>query len=126
MKYAELFKEKLEQFNVPCYLVNSGWSGGRYGTGERMSIKTTRACLDAIYDGSINNTSFRKDGVFKFDVPDSLPGVDSKILDPRNTWANKDDYDKQYKELGNMFAKNFKIYGADAKGFEEYGPTLSE
>ena len=125
MKYAELFKEKLEEFNVPCYIVNTGWSGGKYGVGKRMKIKETRACINAIFDGSINNVEFRKDKVFEFEVPKTLNGVDSKILDPRNTWDDKDAYDRQYNELGGMFAKNFEIYANDAKEYEGFGPVAT-
>lgn len=122
MEYAKLFKEKLEQHKVPVYLVNTGWSGGAYGTGKRMSIKTTRSCINAIFDGSIDKAEFRKDNVFLFDVPTALPNVDSNILDPRNTWSDKNAYDKAYQDLGNMFADNFKIYAQDASEYAGAGP----
>lgn len=124
MEYAKLFKQKLEKHNVDCYLVNTGWSGGAYGVGERMSIKTTRSCLDAIFDGSIKQTSFRTDGVFGFDVPESLPNVDSSLLNPRNTWQDKSAYDAQYQDLASQFAKNFGQYVVDAEeDYSRFGPV---
>ena len=122
MEYASLFKEKLEQHGVDCYLVNTGWSGGAYGDGERMSIKATRGCLDAIFNGDIKKTTFRKDDVFGFEVPESLPGVDSAILNPRNTWKDKALYDSKYNELGDMFAANIDTY-ADPVQYQDFGPT---
>ena len=122
MEYASLFKEKLEKHNVDCYLVNTGWSGGPYGEGERMSIKTTRSCIDAIFSGDIKNTTFRKDKVFGFEVPENLPGVDAKILDPRNTWKDQNEYDQKYKQLGDMFAANIDTY-ADPEKYKQFGPT---
>eukprot|EP00488_Nonionellina_sp_1-RS-2012_P001879 TRINITY_DN325_c0_g1_i2.p1 TRINITY_DN325_c0_g1~~TRINITY_DN325_c0_g1_i2.p1 ORF type:complete len:355 (+),score=124.84 TRINITY_DN325_c0_g1_i2:282-1346(+) len=110
MEYATLFKEKLETFKVDCYLVNSGWSGGAYGEGERMSIKTTRSALDAMFSGEIKKVQYRTDKVFGFEVPTELPGVDPKILDPRNTWKDKSAYDAKYQELGAMFSKNIDTY----------------
>eukprot|EP00484_Ammonia_sp_Unknown_P002002 CAMPEP_0197022494 /NCGR_PEP_ID=MMETSP1384-20130603/3354_1 /TAXON_ID=29189 /ORGANISM="Ammonia sp." /LENGTH=571 /DNA_ID=CAMNT_0042450549 /DNA_START=93 /DNA_END=1808 /DNA_ORIENTATION=- len=122
MEYASLFKEKLEKHNVDCYLVNTGWSGGAYGEGERMSIKTTRSCLDAIFNGEIKKTKFRKDPEFGFEVPTTLPGVDSTILDPKNTWKDPKVYDEAYKNLGAMFAANIDKY-ADPVKYKEFGPT---
>jgi len=123
MSYAKLFKEKLEKHKVDCYLVNTGWSGGAYGAGERMSIKTTRRCIDTIFDGSIKKVKMRKDEIFKFEVPESLPGVDSKILQPRNTWKDSAKYEVEYKKLGKMFSQNFAKYatGENAR-YREFGP----
>ena len=128
MKYAELFKEKLEKYNVPCYLINTGWSGGAYGVGNRMSIKTTRKCLDSIFDGTINNAEFRKDEVFHYDVPVALEALQGKndILDPRNTWKDKQAYDKQYRELAQKYANNFDLYVKDTSAYEGFGPINSK
>mmetsp|Transcript_49204 Transcript_49204/g.60437 ORF Transcript_49204/g.60437 Transcript_49204/m.60437 type:complete len:577 (-) Transcript_49204:405-2135(-) len=122
MKYADLFKEKLEKHNVDVYLVNTGWSGGGYGEGERMSIKTTRSCIDSIFNGEIKKAQFRKDTVFGYEVPVSLPNVDVNLLDPRNTWKDKNAYDAAYNDLAKRFANNIDIY-ADASSYQEYGPT---
>lgn len=124
MEYAKLFKEKLETHDVDCYLVNTGWSGGPFGIGERMSIKTTRSCINSIFDGSIKKTKFRKDNVFGFEVPESLPNIDNKILQPKNTWKDKDAYDREYKKLGTLFANNFNKYAqGDNAQYKKYGPS---
>ena len=93
-----------------CWLVNTGWTGGAYGTGKRMPIKATRALLTAALDGSLNNATFRKDPNFGFEVPVSVPGVDDKLLDPRQTWADGAAYDVQAKKLVQMFSDNFAQY----------------
>jgi phosphoenolpyruvate carboxykinase (ATP) len=94
-----------------CWLVNTGWTGGAYGTGRRMPIKATRALLTAALDGSLNAVKFRKDPFFGFEVPVSVPGVEDEVLlDPRQTWADKASYDAQAKKLVNMFADNFAQY----------------
>jgi phosphoenolpyruvate carboxykinase (ATP) len=93
-----------------CWLVNTGWTGGAFGTGKRMPIKATRALLTAALDGSLNNVEFRKDPNFGFEVPVSVPGVDDKLLDPRQTWADPAAYDAQAQKLVSMFSDNFAQY----------------
>lgn len=124
-RYADLLAEKMEKHGSKVFLVNSGWSGGPYGVGKRMSIKTTRTCVDAILDGSINDTKFRKDPVFGFEIPEHLPGVDDKLLDPRNTWEDKAAYDAAEKKLANMYIENFKKYeGVGSEDYTKYGPQI--
>jgi len=121
--YAALLKKKLEKHGSKVWLVNTGWSGGAYGTGKRMSIKTTRTCIDAILDGSINNAEFAKDPLFGFEVPKALHGVESNVLQTKNTWADKKSFDDQAKKLASMFQKNFKKYITPGfPDFSEYGP----
>lgn len=123
--YADLLKDKLEKHGGHCYLVNSGWAGGAYGEGKRMSIKTTRACIDAILDGSIQHAEFKKDPVFGFNVPVALDGVDPEVLDIRSTWADPDAYDKQAKKLAGMYKENFKKYeGKGSMDYTKFGPTV--
>jgi len=105
--YGNLLKERIAQGGVRCWLVNTGWTGGQYGTGSRMPIKITRALLNAALDGSLNQVDFRKDPWFGFDVPVSVPGVDETILDPRRTWADKDAYDGTAAKLVKLFIDNF-------------------
>ena len=105
--YGNLLKQRIAKGGVTCWLVNTGWTGGAYGTGSRMPIKATRALLNAALDGSLNNVSFRKDPNFGFDVPTSAEGVDSAILDPRGTWADKDAYDATAQKLVSQFIENF-------------------
>lgn len=116
--YAKLLGEKMEQYNVNAYLVNTGWAGGGYGVGERMSIKATRACVNAILDGSIKDVEFEQTRFFKLHIPKELPGVDSHLLNPRNAWADKDAFDKTANKLAGMFINNFKKYITDNDEFD--------
>ena len=105
--YGNLLKERIAKGGVTCWLVNTGWTGGAYGTGNRMPIKATRALLNAALDGSLNDVEFCKDPNFGFDVPQSAEGVDSAILDPRGTWADKAAYDATAQKLVAQFIENF-------------------
>jgi phosphoenolpyruvate carboxykinase (ATP) len=108
--YGALLRQKIAEHGTTCWLVNTGWTGGAYGTGSRMPIKATRALLTAALDGTLNHVEFRKDANFGFEVPVSVPGVDDSLLDPRSTWADKDAYDAQAAKLVGMFADNFEQY----------------
>lgn len=108
--YGKLLQEKIAQHGATCWLVNTGWTGGAYGTGRRMPIKATRALLTAALDGSLANADFRRDPNFGFEVPVSVPGVEPVLLDPRATWADKAAYDAQAAKLVQMFADNFGQY----------------
>ena len=105
--YGNLLKERIAKGGVTCWLVNTGWTGGKYGVGHRMPIKATRALLNAALDGSLNDAQFRKDPNFGFEVPVAVPGVDSAILDPRSTWADGEDYDRTAQRLVEQFVENF-------------------
>ncbi len=124
--YAKLLGEKMEKHNVNAYLVNTGWVGGGYGVGKRMSIKATRACIDAILDGSINNVEFDQTRWFRLDIPKSLPGVDSQLLNPRNSWADKESFDNTANKLAGMFIQNFRKYITDNDDFDytQAGPQV--
>jgi phosphoenolpyruvate carboxykinase (ATP) len=108
--YGNMLRDKIAQHGATCWLVNTGWTGGAYGTGSRMPIRATRALLTAALDGSLNDAEFRKDTNFGFDVPVSCPGVAEVLLDPRRTWDNPEAYDAQAAKLVNMFAENFAQY----------------
>jgi phosphoenolpyruvate carboxykinase (ATP) len=108
--YGNLLRTKIESHGASCWLVNSGWTGGAYGTGSRMPIKATRALLTAALDGSLNGVEFRKDPNFGFEVPVSVPGVADVLLDPRRTWHDPEAYDAQAAKLVQMFADNFAQY----------------
>jgi phosphoenolpyruvate carboxykinase (ATP) len=122
--YAKLLGEKMEKHGVNAYLVNTGWTGGGHGIGKRMSIKATRACVNAILDGSINESEFEETRWFRLRIPKSLPGVDSGILNPRNAWADKEAFDATANRLAGMFIENFKKYttGSDEFDFTQAGP----
>lgn len=105
--YGNLLKERIAKGGVDCWLVNTGWTGGKYGVGHRMPIKATRALLNAALDGSLNDAEFVVDANFGFKVPLSVAGVDSRILQPRDTWADKADYDATAQKLVGQFIENF-------------------
>ena len=108
--YGKLLQAKIARQGASCWLVNTGWTGGAYGTGSRMPIKATRALLAAALDGSLSTGGFRRDANFGFDVPLAVPGVDDSLLDPRRTWADPAAYDKAARKLVGMFAANFAQY----------------
>jgi len=108
--YGNLLRDKIAQHNATCWLVNTGWTGGRYGEGSRMPIKATRALLRAALDGSLNDVEMRIDENFGFEVPVGVPDVDSALLNPRDTWIDKDDYDAQAAKLVQMFIDNFEKF----------------
>jgi len=111
--YGNLLKERIAKGGVDCWLVNTGWTGGQYGVGKRMPIKATRALLNAALDGSLNDAEFRTDPNFGFQVPVSVAGVDSAILNPRETWADKEGYDATAKKLVQQFVDNFAQFEGD-------------
>ncbi|PYE89086.1 phosphoenolpyruvate carboxykinase [Phyllobacterium leguminum] len=115
-EYGNLLRQLIAEHNVDCWLVNTGWTGGAYGTGSRMPIKATRALLTAALDGSLKNAAFRTDPNFGFAVPVAVPGVDSAILDPRSTWADKAAYDVQAAKLVGMFIANFAKFESHVDG----------
>ena len=105
--YGELLRDLVAEHKVECWLVNTGWTAGPYGTGYRMPIKATRTMLNAALDGSLNNAEFRRDTNFGFKVPGAIPGIDDALFDPRSTWPDPVAYDAQAKKLINMFTGNF-------------------
>jgi phosphoenolpyruvate carboxykinase (ATP) len=105
--YGNLLKKRISEGGAQCWLVNTGWTGGKYGVGQRMPIKATRALLNAALDGTLGDAEFRRDPNFGFDVPVSVPGVDDAILDPRSTWADKEEYDRTARKLVQLFIDNF-------------------
>jgi phosphoenolpyruvate carboxykinase (ATP) len=108
--YGNLLRELIAKHKVDCWLVNTGWTGGKFGTGRRMPIKATRALLDAALSGALKSQPMRTDPVFGFQVPTSLAGVDPAILNPRETWSDKAAYDTQARALVEMFNKNFEKF----------------
>jgi phosphoenolpyruvate carboxykinase (ATP) len=124
--YAKLLGEKIDQHNVNVYLVNTGWTGGAYGTGSRMTIKNTRACINGILDGNIEDSEFETTPIFNLSIPKTLKGVDTEVLNPRNTWENKEAYDEAAKNLASMYIENFKKYLTDDSDFDftSAGPAL--
>ncbi|QXT39700.1 phosphoenolpyruvate carboxykinase [Gymnodinialimonas ceratoperidinii] len=108
--YGDLLRQKIAEHGATCWLVNTGWTGGAFGTGSRMPIHATRSLLTAALDGSLNEGEFRKDPNFGFDVPIHCRDVADLLLDPRRTWDNPESYDRQAQRLVDMFADNFAQY----------------
>jgi len=106
-KYAEMLISKMEETGVNVWLINTGWTGGGYGTGERMKLKYTRAMITAVLNGELVDVDYAKDTVFGLAVPQSCPNVPDEVLNPRDTWHDKMAYDKKAKELAGEFRKNF-------------------
>ena len=125
--YGNLLKERIAKGGVDCWLVNTGWTGGKYGVGKRMPIKETRALLNAALDGSLKNAEFRKDPNFGFDVPVAVPGVDTAILDPRSTWADKDEFDRIATKLVDLFVENFAQFADQVdEGVRQAAPKYGQ
>ena len=106
-EYGELFRKYITEHQVDCWLVNSGWTGGKYGVGRRMPIKATRALVTAALNGSLKQADFRTDPYFGFSVPTSVPGVEPHLLNPIKTWQNKAEFDKTARDVVRMFQENF-------------------
>lgn len=109
-KYAQMLGEKMRRHQVNVWLVNTGWTGGPYGTGQRIKLSYTRAMIAAALKGGLDNLAYKEHGVFGFAVPESCPGIPAEILDPRHTWENKTAYDAQAKDLAAQFIRNFEKY----------------
>jgi phosphoenolpyruvate carboxykinase (ATP) len=108
--YGNLLRKMMDEHKVNCWLVNTGWTGGKYGVGSRMPIKATRGLLDAALSGTLADQPMRVDPVFGFEVPTTVPGIDDSILDPRQTWPNPEDYDATAAALVEMFNRNFETF----------------
>jgi phosphoenolpyruvate carboxykinase (ATP) len=124
--YGNLLRELIAKNDVDCWLMNTGWTGGKYGVGQRMPLQFTRALLNAVLSGELHNASFRRDQVFGFDVPLDVRGIPPHLLDPRRTWENRLEFDNQARDLVAMFAENFKTFEADVDAdVLSAGPALA-
>ena len=121
--YAKMLGEKISKYNTVVYLINTGWSGGPYGVGKRISIKYSRAMVTAALTGSLDIVKYRHDEIFNLDVPTECPDVPSEILDPKNTWIDKDSYDLSAKKLAQLFKDNFKKFKEVTDDIKSAGPT---
>ncbi len=113
-KYAEMLGKKIQEDNVNVWLINTGWSGGEYGVGERIHLKYTRAMVTAVLNGDLDNVEYVKDDIFNLNMVASCPEVPSEILNPRNTWEDKTAYDRKANQLAQEFINNFEIYRSGA------------
>lgn len=123
-KYAEMLGEKITKHNVRVYLVNTGWSGGPYGVGKRIKIAYTRAMVTTAINGSIENANFIEDSIFGLNIPTDIEGVPNEVLLPKNTWADKEGYDKQAKDLAILFNKNFNRFSNASDEIKKAGPRI--
>jgi phosphoenolpyruvate carboxykinase (ATP) len=121
--YARALGERIERYKARVWLVNTGWTGGPFGVGKRMSISHTRAMIAAALSGQLDNVQYQRHPVFNLDMPTSCPGVPAEVLDPRSTWSDTNAYDAQAKKLAAMFVDNFKTFEADVdRAVVEAGP----
>ncbi len=109
-EYAQMLKERMLKHNVNVWLVNTGWVGGRFGVGKRISIRHTRNLLNAALEGKLDNVEYRSDKLFGYSVPLSCPDVPNDVLEPSNSWGDKNDYWKKYDALAARFIENFKLF----------------
>lgn len=125
LKYARLLGEKIDEYHTNVYLVNTGWSGGAYGVGERMNLKHTRAMITAALNGDLDGVEWEIDSIFQVEVPKECPNVPTEILKPVNTWADKAAYQEQAKKLAGLFAKNVvKFHGEMPDDILNAGPKV--
>jgi phosphoenolpyruvate carboxykinase (ATP) len=113
--YAEMLGRRLREHGAQCWLVNTGWQGGAYGVGKRMSLPYTRAMVNALVEGKLANVAFEIEPSFGFSIPKEVPEVPSELLNPRNSWKDKAAYDKMAADLSARFAKNFEQFDAPAE-----------
>ncbi len=124
-KYAELLAEKMATHGATAWLVNTGWTGGPYGVGSRIKLKYTRAIIDAIHQGLLEDVEYMTDPIFGLAVPTTCTIVPDELLIPRNTWGDGEAYDKQAGKLANLFAKNFEKYKeGSSEAIINAGPTI--
>ena len=124
--YANLLGAKIAQHKVDVWLVNTGWSGGPYGVGQRMRISYTRAMINAALNGELRDVPTTRDPNFGIAVPTSCPNVPAEVLNPRNTWADKAAYDTQARALASMFIDNFKAFAGEVSSEVNLaGPVLT-
>jgi len=111
-EYAHLLGKKMQENKVNVWLINTGWTGGAYGTGNRMKLSYTRAMITAALEGKLDAAQYSNDPVFGLAIPDQCPGVPAEILNPRNTWSDPTAYDEKAKYLAGLFVKNFEKYAS--------------
>ena len=124
-RYAEMLAERMAKHNVDCWLINTGWTGGKFGSGKRCPLKFTRRIVDAVHSGELAKAEFEHFGVFNLQIPTSLDGVPRELLNPSLAWADKEAFQKELRKLAGMFQKAFHLYEKDVDDkVRMAGPTL--
>lgn len=108
-----MLAERMSKHNVDCWLINTGWTGGKYGYGKRCPLKYTRRIVDAVHSGELARAEYEPFEVFGLSIPTALEGVPREILNPRLAWADKEAFARELKKLGGMFHKAFALYEQD-------------
>jgi phosphoenolpyruvate carboxykinase (ATP) len=123
--YAEMLGHYIDKYNIKVWLINTGWTGGAYGVGERFPLKVTRRIIDAIQANELKDTTYEKEEIFNLKVPKELPGVDKNLLWPKSTWSDSDGYLTTAKKLAKMFHENFERFGNVAQEIKNGGPSIN-
>ncbi|HLQ95176.1 MAG TPA: phosphoenolpyruvate carboxykinase (ATP) [Pseudogracilibacillus sp.] len=124
--YAEMLGEKIDQFESNVFLVNTGWTGGPYGTGNRMKLSYTRAMIHAALEGELNTVETKQEEIFGLHMPTHIPGVPDEVLFPRDTWEDKEKYDQTAQELAQKFHDNFKKFSHATDEIKQAGPRFKQ
>ena len=122
--YARMLADKISKYNSSVYLINTGWSGGPYGIGKRMDLTYTRAMVSASINGDLERVNYIHDDIFNLEIPLSCPEIPSKILDPKSSWSNQDQYIVAAKRLAHLFIENFNRFGEESKYLAKFGPQI--
>ena len=122
MVYSSLLREYVKKYGTNVFLINTGWSGGPYGVGERIKIQLTRAMVTAALNGELDDADYKEHPIFNLMVPTTCPDVPSEMLDPVNTWKDKKAYDEQAKKLADLFKNNFKKFKQAPREVQNAGP----
>src|ERR671925_799097 len=121
IQYAKMLEERISKYNTSVYLINTGWTGGPYGIGKRMDLKYTRAMVSASISGDLQSVQYKHDDIFNLEIPVSCPDIPTKILDPINSWSNRDQYIIAAKRLANLFIENFRRFGKETEYLTKFG-----
>jgi len=121
-----MLAERMSEHQVDCWLINTGWTGGKYGTGKRCPLKYTRRIVDAVHSGELARASYETFGTFGLSIPTSLEGVPRELLNPRMAWPNKEGFEREVRKLAGMFQKAFALYERDVgEDVRLAGPVIS-
>ena len=125
-RYAEMLAERMSKHKVNCWLVNTGWTGGKFGTGKRCPLKYTRAIVDAIHSGELAKANFENFGTFGLSIPTGIEGVPRELLNPSLAWPDKEAFQREVRKLAGMFQKAFALYEKDvAENVRLAGPRVA-